>query len=206
MFGHRFFEVLEVSKTAMLEPTGRMRARNRGFTLIELLITFAIAAVLLMVAVPSFVQAARNAELSDNVSNFVSAINVARANALKSGLNTCIAPADGSSWSSGWKVFTDNVTPGTCVLETGDEVIAEYKAVPATITVSTPAFTTGDTNTLAANYLRFIGSGYPRTSAGATANGQITMANQYRSSTVIFSRTGRVRSCTTGSTGCNLNG
>ena len=46
-----------------------------GFTLIELLVTIAIATLLMMVAVPSFVAFQRNAQLSDAVSNFIAPPN-----------------------------------------------------------------------------------------------------------------------------------
>ena len=59
-------------------------------------------------------------------------------------------------------------------------------------------------NSLAAGYLRFNGSGYPRMKSGAIANQSIILKNTQtlRSSTIFIDVAGRVRSCTTGSTGC----
>lgn len=166
-----------------------------GFTLIELMITLALGAVLMMVAVPSFVQFQRNAQLSDAVSNFISAANTARANAMKQGLNTYLVPNNaGTGWSSGWFVYADSNWNQAYDAGT-DEVILRHEALSADVSINASGLTDG--------YMMFNGSGYPRLNSGAFGAGRIVMSNTSpRSSSIILDPAGRVRSCKTGLTGC----
>lgn len=177
-----------------------IRHRGAGFTLIELLITLAVAGILMMVAVPSFVQFQRNAQLSDATSNFMAAINAARANAMKQGLNTYLIPVTNTNWSSGWLVYSDSnwdqaFTAGT------DPVILQHDALSTDLTVLTSG-AAGGPNSLVDGYLMFNGSGYPRLKNGNFSNGRIEIKNTGRTMTLIFDSVGRVRSCVTNSTGC----
>lgn len=161
-----------------------------GFTLVELMVTISIATILMMVATPSYRQFISNAQLSEAVNEFMSAVNTARGNAIKQGRNTYLVPLDGANWSSGWRVYADVnwdqvYTAGT------DELVLESVAPSSELTLTTPT-----ANSLASGYLLFNGSGYPK------LKNKIVMANAYRSSTVNIDGTGRVRSCKTGSTGC----
>lgn len=177
--------------------------RQIGFTLIELLVTIAIATVLMLVAVPSFIEFQRNARLSDAVSSFISAANTARANAMKQGLDTYMVPNTGTDWSSGWKVYADSNWNLAYDAAT-EEVILRHEALSADIMVSTPG-ASGGPNSLVDGYLRFNGSGFPRLKNNNISNGSIVISrisNTARTRTVIFDKAGRVRSCTTGSTGC----
>ena len=178
----------------------RFRDAQTGFTLIELMVTIAIAATLMMVAVPSFVQFQRNARLSDAVSSFISAANTARANAMKQGVNTYLVSATGTSWSSGWLVYSD-ANWNKVFNEGTEEVVLRREALGTDLTIITPG-ATGGPNSLVDGYLMFNGSGYPRLKDGSFSNGRIEIKTTDRSSTVIFDQVGRVRSCTTGSTGC----
>ena len=171
--------------------------RQIGFTLIELLITIAIATILMLVAVPSYVEFQRNAQLSDAVSNFISAANAARANAMKQGLNTYVMPNNaGTGWRSGWMVYADSNWNQAYDAGT-DEVVMRHDALSADITLNIPT-----TNSLTDGYLLFNGSGYPRLKTGAFGGATIEMSNTSRSSSIIIDPAGRVRSCKTGSTGC----
>lgn len=180
--------------------TAPIRQREAGFTLIELLITLAVAGVLMMVAVPSFVQFQRNARLSDAVSSFISAANAARANAMKQGVNTYLVSATGTNWSSGWLVYSD--TNWNQVFNEGTEdVVLRREALGTDLTIITLGVT-GGPNSLVDGYLMFNGSGYPRLKNGNFSNGRIEIKTTDRTRTVIFDQVGRVRSCITGSTGC----
>ena len=175
------------------------RVQN-GFTLIELIVTIAIAATLMMVAVPSFVQFQRNARLSDAVSSFISAANTARANAMKQGVNTYLVSATGTNWSSGWLVYSD--ANWNKVFDEGtEEVVLRHEALGTDLAITTPG-AIGGPNSLVDGYLMFNGSGYPRLKSGNFSNGSIEIRTTERRRTVIFDQIGRVRSCTTGSTGC----
>ena len=168
----------------------------RGFTLVELMVTIAVATILMMVAVPNYVTFQRNAQLSEAVSNFMSAVNAARGNAIKQGRNTYMIPLVGTDWASGWRVYTDvnwdkAYTAGT------DELILESSAPSSALTITTPT-----DNSLASGYFLFNGSGYPKLKDGGLATGKIVMANAYRASIIFIDGTGRVRSCKKNSTDC----
>lgn len=167
-----------------------------GFTLVELMVTITIATILMMVATPSYRQFVSNSQLSEAVSEFMSAVNAARGNAIKQGRNTYLVPLDGANWSSGWRVYADVNWDGVYTAGT-DELVLESAAPSSELTITTPTV-----NSLASGYLLFNGSGYPKLTGGGLATGKIVMANAYRSSTVNIDGTGRVRSCKTGSTGC----
>lgn len=164
-----------------------------GFTLIELLITISIATLLMLVAVPNFVQFRRNAQLSDAVSSFISAANTARANAMKQGVNTYMVANDSAvGWASGWQVFTD-VNFNTVYDSATEAVVLSREAIDSSVTIKT-----APGSTLAANYLMFNGSGYPRLKNGGFSAATIEMRNSVRASSVVIDLAGRVRSCRTG--------
>ena len=64
------------------------RRRQRGFTLVELMVTVAVAAVLLMIAVPSFRNITLSNRLNTAANDLVNAISVARMEAVKRNAST----------------------------------------------------------------------------------------------------------------------
>lgn len=170
--------------------------KHHGFTLIELLIVIAIAAIAMSVGVPSFVQFIRNANLSDALSNFMTAANSARAHAMKTGVNAFLVPKiTANGWQSGWMVFSDKNWNATYDAGT-DELVTQHETISTEITITTTG-ATGGPNTLVDGYLLFNGSGFPRLKAGGFANGTIQFSTVDRSSRVIFYQTGRIRTCKT---------
>ena len=168
---------------------------GKGFTLVELLVTIAIGTLLLVVAVPSFLAFQKNAQLSDAVSNFIAAINTARANAMKQGVDTYLVPTIGTDWGTGWIVYAD--TNWNQSYDVGiDPVILGYDAPAASVSIvtSTGSFSNG--------YVRFNGSGYPKMKNNGFGGGVLVMSNVTRSSSIIIDPAGRVRSCKTGTVGC----
>lgn len=88
--------------------------QKQGFTLIEMMITIVIAALLLTIAVPSFQQSIRNNRLTAEANNLLTALALARSEAIKRGspVTVCASSnqstcSNSSSWTTGWIVFVD---------------------------------------------------------------------------------------------------
>jgi len=169
----------------------------RGFTAIELIVAMAIAAVLLTVAVPSFVNMRRNSELISSANALVAAINATRGAAMKHGAYAYAVPADGGNWSSGVTVFIDknmdqSFTPGI------DEIMLALPAFPACLTITGNGTAAGP-----APYIAYDGSGYAKAKNGGF--GALTLnltrndvsASQASAQTrrIVIANTGRLRSC-----------
>lgn len=182
---------------AMSINTHRLsRGRGRGFTLIELMVTVAIAAVLLMVAAPSFVTFKRSSELASSTNSLVGAISMARGEALKRGRGVVIIPKDGD-WKAGWLVFVDN---------NGDQLHDATEAVIAREDVALPDYftVTGTGTALGGDaFIMFDASGYTKTSTATYQAASLTIARNDLSGSslaeqtrrIVIAKTGRVRAC-----------
>lgn len=102
-------------------------ARSSGFTLVELVITVALAAIILSAAVPSFRTLIQNNRITAQVNEFVTALNLARSEAVKRGVSVRVCTSvDGAScagsgdWQQGWIVFSDIDGDGTPDTGTGE--------------------------------------------------------------------------------------
>lgn len=173
-----------------------MKKNQRAFTLIELLVTISILSVLLMLAAPSFVDFHRSSTLTSQVNNLVSALHMARNEAIKHNTHSYLVPLANNSWSSGWMLFADTDMSGVYE-EANDSKILEYPHFSDQLELTANGNTANDTS---ARYISFNASGYPRTKANAMANfsmaitvsGAATDANTRR---IIVSKTGRIRTC-----------
>lgn len=104
---------------------------NAGFTLLELMVVLTIAAVLLLVAIPSYrgMMEKNNVEAAQEV--LARSIAFARQEALSRNTTVSICrSADGAScagagqWEQGWIVFLDNSSGGTAgVVNNGEEIL-----------------------------------------------------------------------------------
>jgi type IV fimbrial biogenesis protein FimT len=144
--------------------------RGKGFTLVELLITIVVISVLLATGVPAFLDFIKNNRLTAQTNELVSAIQLARSEAVKRGTNTIVcASSNGTScsdnkddWDKGWIVFSDlnqNDDPDTggsaplcedtedCLLRTGNEIS------------NTTTLTVTAANSIAEHTLRFLPTG-----------------------------------------------
>lgn len=174
------------------------RHRPDGFTLIELMVTIAIAAILLMVAAPSFVTMQRNSELTAAANTLVAGINAARGEAMKRGLNAVVVPTDAADWRNGWTVFVDTGTARNGTLDASDIVVQQQPALASYFSI-----TASGTANESPPYMMFDPSGYAKTKN--TGFGPLTLsiarndltgtalAEQTRR--VIVARTGRARAC-----------
>lgn len=99
-----------------------------GFTLVELLMVVAIAAVLALIAVPSFRDMLNNTRQTSSLGLLVSDLNQARGEAIKRntrilvcGRNTGGTDCAGvTDWRVGWVVCTESGVANTCALGTAD--------------------------------------------------------------------------------------
>jgi type IV fimbrial biogenesis protein FimT len=114
---------------------------QRGFTLIELMTAFTVLAVLLGLAIPTFLNVIRNNRVTTQTNDLVSALNYARSEALKrSNTVTACSSTDGAScagatdWSTGWIVFTDINSNGT--LDGADVRLQQWPATTGGITLN----------------------------------------------------------------------
>ena len=119
-----------------LRPT-----RARGFTLLELMVTITVAAMVLALGVPSFVDLVRNNRAATNVNELLTAFAIARSESIKRGSNVSVCrSSDGATctaaWSDGWIVFSDNAATDTAAPVVG-EVLRVWPAMPGDATVTT---------------------------------------------------------------------
>lgn len=98
---------------------------NRGFTLLELLITIAIAAIVLVLALPSYQDTIERNRLKEAVESVSADIKFARTEAIKQGANV-IFSVDNATWCYG-------IAPGNtacdCTAAVGDSDFCTLKVV-----------------------------------------------------------------------------
>ena len=106
--------------------------RRRGFTLLELMVAVAVLSILVGLGVPAFNDTIRNNQLAAAGSDLISALTLARSEALKRSIRVSVCAAEdqdncatGTDWSKGWIVFTDDF--GTAgVIEPGDTLLQNW--------------------------------------------------------------------------------
>lgn len=84
-----------------------------GFSLIELVTVLAVATILVGVALPNFREFTRRSNVTEINNSLVTAINLARAEAVKRGRQVAVvSTSGGSDWSTGWTVIADDNSNG----------------------------------------------------------------------------------------------
>ena len=198
----------------MTMSTPNRRARccvvaQRGFTLIEILVTFAVMAILLGLAAPSFIAFQRNSELTSTANSFLSALSVARAEAMKRQLNALVVPIRDNDWSGGWRVYVD-VNGNSSYEASADILVTEQRELPATVLPSIGPGADGfsDGSHL---YAMFVGSGFMRLANGSFKSSALDFKSSYTDERrrIIANPAGRLRVCNPGNAshpadpGCN---
>lgn len=132
-----------------------MKKNESGFTMVELMITLSIAAILLGVAVPSFMDSIRKNRLITQTNDIVGTLSLARMEAIKRGrLVYVCAKSDDSTcsgstnWANGWLMFLDNTSDATittasasadCSDSTKDCVLRVWQAVNSDVSLNAAA-------------------------------------------------------------------
>ncbi len=123
---------------------------QRGFTLVELMVTLALAAVLLMLAIPSFTNQLRGWQRDSATKAFTAHVQLARSEAIKTSRRVVMcssangaACANSNEWRSGWLVFVDANSNGN--IDAGETVLVSR----GTSTGLTSMLTSGNVQRLA---------------------------------------------------------
>ncbi len=115
-----------------------------GVTLIEIMVALAIVAILMLVAVPGFQSMIQNNRALTLSSDFVSALNYARSEAIRRGQFVSVCPATdtdydtcgaATQWVNGWLVFVDPDANG--VLANTADRLSVHDAFAAGTVIST---------------------------------------------------------------------
>lgn len=123
-------------------------------------------------AIPSFTSVISSSRLSTSTNELVTALNLARSEAVKRSQSVTVRKIDsnsfthngdtanwaGANWEDGWDVFTDVNNDGS--YGTGDLLIRTFPALPANFTLR------GNNNF--ANFIRFTPNGFISNSGGGS--------------------------------------
>lgn len=168
-----------------------MQAPLRGFTFLEAVTALAVAALLVVMALPSYRAWIVDAELRDRVDALVSALSLARAEAIKRQVRVNLCPSDdgthcasGGRWEAGWIVFADENHDGD--RDPGEALVRVERAARPGITVRG--------NKPVTDYVSYTSFGHTRMTNGALQMGTITVCRPgSKAVDVVLANGGRVR-------------
>lgn len=83
------------------------RSGQRGFTIVELMVTITVGAILLTLAVPSFLEIIRNNRLTTEANILVASLQYARSEAVRRRGNVSLRPTNEDDWALGWEIWAD---------------------------------------------------------------------------------------------------
>ena len=173
-----------------------LAARGRhGFTLVEVIVVVALIAILLGMAVPSLASFQRSSELRATASGFLAAVQSARAEAMKRGVDTYMVPVSNNSWANGWLIYADNDRSQTRTA--ADTVLMQTGPIAVKTTVSSNATDASEFAGGAGKFIRFSGGGFPLALDGSFRGGAIEFAvnGSTEKRRVVLNAVGRARLC-----------
>ncbi len=174
-----------------------MHTAEHGFTLVEALVVLALVAILLGFAAPNLASFQRSSKLRAAASSFLAAVQVARTEAMKRGVDVYMAPAASNDWATGWVVFADTDWDQS-LDRSKDAVVLEAGPIPAQASVAAGLTDAAQFVDGASRYIRFNGGGFPQTKMGAPSSGSIEFGiagNTELRRRVVLNAVGRARVC-----------
>jgi type IV fimbrial biogenesis protein FimT len=165
--------------------------RFAAFTLVEMAVALAIAALLVVLALPAFRDWLSAYQLANHAKHLAETMTRARTEAVRLGhrVNLCkssdrLRCADHGSWDAGFVVFVDANRNGR--IDDGEHVLEVEGAAPPGITVSA--------NRPVDDYVSYTGLGHARMLNGALQMGTFVVCLRgQRALHVVLANTGRVR-------------
>lgn len=158
-------------------------SNDSGFTLLELMITVSIAGILLGIAIPSFMETIRSNRLTTNANELVTALNLARSEAIKRSVQVTVGKtAATTNWEGGWNVFID-VNANNLYNAGTDTLLRTYAALPGGYTLRTGAntyqrYSPSGLSTVAVDTFKLCsGSGTTQRTIAISATGRPSVAS-----------------------------
>lgn len=177
--------------------------KHSGFTLVELLIVLSIVGILITLGLPSTGTFLRGNQLVASTNELLSALHVARAEAIKTnGRVTICESSDGTdcsttgNWKNGWIVFIDTDgngggTGAVCTAATAntDCLLRVHLGFDETqLTIAGL-----DANGVAIQSFTFSSRGLPKNNNGSPQSGTFSICGNNDGRAVVLSLSGRVR-------------
>jgi len=161
------------------------RYSQQGMTLVELMITLAVAAVLMVVAVPSMTSFVQNERLTTQINTLLAHLQYARSEAVKTHQRVVVCSSNDAAtcsgnWSDGWIVFTDGDEDGA--VGGSDQLLRAHDALSGGNTLTSSGGST----------VIFDGRGF-----APNSNSTFTVSDSRGASyakSITISNTGRIRS------------
>lgn len=167
----------------------KRRANIRGFTLIELMVTVSLAAVLMVLAVPSMQEMLATQRVRGAASELLITAQETRSAALKFNRRAVARPVDASAgWKGGWNIYIDNNANAT--FESGtDTLVISHDALTGDAVVA--KLSGGNSN----DFFAYQGTGFldPSISGSANATWEISSPGTSRRRCLVIERSGRAR-------------
>ncbi len=145
-------------------PRISLQAKQSGFTLIELLVTLSISSILIASAAPVFSQILLNNRAVSLTNNLITALQIARSEAIKRNQDVTICKSSDSltcsgSWSDGWIIFSDIDHDRQLDVLNGDTLIQVQKYAGIEFSISWNAFRSD-------NYIQYNAHGFIHSNNG----------------------------------------
>jgi len=154
---------------------------SAGFTLVELMVGLAVLGILIAAASPSFREAVTARRLEAGTTQIVSAIRLARAEAIKRAGLVAVRPLSGTDWTSGLLVHVEADSNASNALTAADTLVRQFAMPsPSSFPASNPAALAFDAQ----------GRNVALAFDGAPQDSTLRMEVNGRSRTVTIGRTG----------------
>lgn len=180
-----------------------------GFTLVELMVTIAVLSIVTLVAVPSFNSLVQGNRMTAQVNQFVAALNLAKAEAVRrnqtvlfchSADSASCSEAPASGWE-GWLVGVAQARPNSGIV-VGSVISSGILLSESVEVISGNQINQSDSE------VRFLPQGLVRTSAGAPLNSALrvclTISNEITIRDIGISSGGQVDVTNSTNTSCSL--